>query len=128
MTWLRDRKAKLPSLSGRPLASPAFPLRERPLLHLLKALPVTVLPTPTPQTHPHRKDLLPLRARVPWGEQIRPQCSLLLSSSPVSDPCFSSPCGGRGYCLASNGSHSCTCKVGYTGKDCAKGEMAKMPA
>lgn len=40
----------------------------------------------------------------------------------VSDPCFSSPCGGRGYCLASNGSHSCTCKVGYTGKDCTKGE------
>ncbi|GAB1285270.1 Sushi, nidogen and EGF-like domain-containing protein 1 [Apodemus speciosus] len=30
------------------------------------------------------------------------------------------PCGGRGYCLASNGSHSCTCKVGYTGKDCTK--------
>lgn len=38
----------------------------------------------------------------------------------VSDPCFSSPCGSRGYCLASNGSHSCTCKVGYTGKDCTK--------
>lgn len=47
----------------------------------------------------------------------------LLFSPLVSDPCFSSPCGGRGYCLASNGSHSCTCKVGFTGKDCAKGEQ-----
>lgn len=45
----------------------------------------------------------------------------------VSDPCFSSPCGGRGYCLASNGSHSCTCKVGYTGKDCTKGEVVRSP-
>uniref|UniRef100_A0A8C9ADG5 Sushi, nidogen and EGF like domains 1 n=1 Tax=Prolemur simus TaxID=1328070 RepID=A0A8C9ADG5_PROSS len=44
--------------------------------------------------------------------------SLLLSLPAVGDPCFSSPCGGRGYCLASNGSHSCTCKVGYTGRDC----------
>lgn len=48
--------------------------------------------------------------------------SLLFPPPSVSDPCFSSPCGGRGYCLASNGSHSCTCKVGYTGKDCTKGE------
>lgn len=45
----------------------------------------------------------------------------------VSDPCFSSPCGGRGYCLASNGSHSCTCKVGYTGKDCGTGELVGCP-
>lgn len=53
----------------------------------------------------------------------------LTAASPlaVSDPCFSSPCGGRGYCLASNGSHSCTCKAGYTGKDCAKGEAARVP-
>lgn len=56
------------------------------------------------------------------GGLATPQSSLLLSASPVSDPCFSGPCGGRGYCLAGNGSHSCTCKVGYTGKDCARGE------
>ncbi|KFV75593.1 Sushi, nidogen and EGF-like domain-containing protein 1, partial [Struthio camelus australis] len=37
-----------------------------------------------------------------------------------SAPCFSSPCGSRGYCLASNGTHSCTCKVSYTGKSCEK--------
>lgn len=57
-----------------------------------------------------------------------PPFSLLLSLPSVSDPCFSNPCGSRGYCLASNGSHSCTCKVGYTGKDCAKGEVARAPA
>uniref|UniRef100_A0A8C5VFR8 Sushi, nidogen and EGF like domains 1 n=1 Tax=Microcebus murinus TaxID=30608 RepID=A0A8C5VFR8_MICMU len=35
----------------------------------------------------------------------------------VSDPCFSSPCGGRGYCLATNGSHSCTCRnASHVGK------------
>lgn len=67
------------------------------------------------------------RTRVLPGELGKAQCSPVLSSPPVSDPCFSSPCGGRGYCLASNGSHSCTCKVGYTGKDCAKGEVAEAP-
>lgn len=40
----------------------------------------------------------------------------------ASDPCFSSPCGSRGYCLPSNGTHSCTCKVSYTGKSCEKGK------
>lgn len=54
--------------------------------------------------------------------QENPNSTLNVISPSVSDPCFSSPCGGRGYCLASNGSHSCTCKVGYTGKDCTKGE------
>ncbi|XP_054978677.1 sushi, nidogen and EGF-like domain-containing protein 1 [Sorex araneus] len=38
----------------------------------------------------------------------------------VGDPCFSSPCGDRGYCLASNGSHSCTCRAGYTGDGCGQ--------
>uniref|UniRef100_A0A663ECU1 Sushi, nidogen and EGF like domains 1 n=1 Tax=Aquila chrysaetos chrysaetos TaxID=223781 RepID=A0A663ECU1_AQUCH len=41
-------------------------------------------------------------------------------SPAASDPCFSSPCGSRGYCLPSNGTHSCTCKVSYTGKSCEK--------
>lgn len=46
-----------------------------------------------------------------------------LGTSPTaSDPCFSSPCGSRGYCLPSNGTHSCTCKVSYTGKNCEKGK------
>lgn len=45
-----------------------------------------------------------------------------LSNSAASDPCFSSPCGSRGYCLPSNGTHSCTCKVSYTGKSCEKGK------
>lgn len=44
------------------------------------------------------------------------------SCSAASDPCFSSPCGSRGYCLPSNGTHSCTCKVSYTGKSCEKGK------
>lgn len=44
------------------------------------------------------------------------------ASPAASDPCFSSPCGSRGYCLASNGTHSCTCKVSYTGKSCEKGK------
>lgn len=43
-------------------------------------------------------------------------------SPAASDPCFSSPCGSRGYCLPSNGTHSCTCKVSYTGKSCEKGK------
>ncbi|NXA06085.1 SNED1 protein, partial [Sapayoa aenigma] len=38
----------------------------------------------------------------------------------ANDPCFSSPCGSRGYCLPSNGTHSCICKVSYTGKSCEK--------
>uniref|UniRef100_A0A8D0F6F8 Sushi, nidogen and EGF like domains 1 n=1 Tax=Strix occidentalis caurina TaxID=311401 RepID=A0A8D0F6F8_STROC len=42
------------------------------------------------------------------------------ASPAASDPCFSSPCGSRGYCLPSNGTHSCTCKVSYTGKSCEK--------
>ncbi|NXM79492.1 SNED1 protein, partial [Oenanthe oenanthe] len=42
------------------------------------------------------------------------------TSPTASDPCFSSPCGSRGYCLPSNGTHSCTCKVSYTGKNCEK--------
>ncbi|NXL96761.1 SNED1 protein, partial [Tyrannus savana] len=42
------------------------------------------------------------------------------TSPTASDPCFSSPCGSRGYCLPSNGTHSCTCKVSYTGKSCEK--------
>ncbi|NXK62622.1 SNED1 protein, partial [Sylvietta virens] len=42
------------------------------------------------------------------------------ASPTASDPCFSSPCGSRGYCLPSNGTHSCTCKVSYTGKNCEK--------
>lgn len=44
------------------------------------------------------------------------------TSPTASDPCFSSPCGSRGYCLPSNGTHSCTCKVSYTGKNCEKGK------
>lgn len=44
------------------------------------------------------------------------------ASPAASDPCFSSPCGSRGYCLPSNGTHSCTCKVSYTGKSCEKGK------
>lgn len=43
-------------------------------------------------------------------------------SPAASDPCFSSPCGSRGYCLPGNGTHSCTCKVSYTGKSCEKGK------
>ncbi|NXD01234.1 SNED1 protein, partial [Certhia familiaris] len=42
------------------------------------------------------------------------------TSPTASDPCFSSPCGSRGYCLPNNGTHSCTCKVSYTGKNCEK--------
>lgn len=45
--------------------------------------------------------------------------------STASDPCFSSPCGSRGYCLPSNGTHSCTCKVSYTGKSCEKGKGSR---
>lgn len=70
--------------------------------------------TPPPPVPP-----MPTRGRGPTLP------SMLFPSS-VSDPCFSSPCGGRGYCLASNGSHSCTCKVGYTGKDCTKGESQEL--
>uniref|UniRef100_A0A4W3IUJ9 Sushi, nidogen and EGF like domains 1 n=1 Tax=Callorhinchus milii TaxID=7868 RepID=A0A4W3IUJ9_CALMI len=36
------------------------------------------------------------------------------------DGCRLDPCGSRGFCRSVNGSYSCTCKVGYSGKHCAK--------
>lgn len=110
--------------SGKPCVSPQRAAPPSPSQSAACYGTTHIHPTNTPtQEGPAAPE-----SKGPRGEQIRPQRSLLLSSSPVSDPCFSSPCGGHGYCLASNGSHSCTCKVGYTGKDCAKGEVAKMPA
>lgn len=90
---------------------------------------LTAPPCPPSRTHAHthtQEQPGPPGAR-PRPQQGRgglatPQDSPPLPCPAVSDPCFFSPCGGRGYCLASNGSHSCTCKVGYTGKDCAEGE------
>ncbi|KAG8508278.1 Sushi, nidogen and EGF-like domain-containing protein 1 [Galemys pyrenaicus] len=76
------------------------------------ALPDSVGPPPGP-----RGPARPHRAQAAAQGQGRQGSALL---SPVADPCFSSPCGGRGYCQASNGSHSCTCKVGYTGQDCTR--------
>ena len=110
------------------LARPALPLRECPQPPYPPPQRAAVIPpTSTPQLHQHGNG--PGQDRGPAGGgpgDVR----ALTAASPlaVSDPCFSSPCGGRGYCLASNGSHSCTCKAGYTGKDCAKGEAARVPA
>ena len=104
---------------GKPCPSP----RECPPYLLPKGPPVTahLHPTSTPTWDQPRVSI-----KGP-GEGAWPYVHSLLPPPTVSDPCFSNPCGGRGYCLASNGSHSCTCKVGYTGKDCDKGEAARAP-
>lgn len=105
---------------GKPCPSP----RECPPYLLPKEPPGTahMHPTNTPTRDQPRASI-----EGP-GEGARPDIHSLLPPPAVSDPCFSSPCGGRGYCLASNGSHSCTCKVGYTGRDCDKGKAARAPA
>lgn len=124
MAWLSGRRPHLPSLPVGPLAGAALPNPVSPPPPQSTAHGTTLL---------HPRNAVAGRAPVPrsrhgwrWGLAM-PGSSLLPFPPAVSDPCFSSPCGGRGYCLASNGSHSCTCKVGYTGKDCAKGEAAVAP-
>uniref|UniRef100_A0A8C9V4C8 Sushi, nidogen and EGF like domains 1 n=1 Tax=Scleropages formosus TaxID=113540 RepID=A0A8C9V4C8_SCLFO len=39
----------------------------------------------------------------------------------LENPCALQPCGNRGFCRSDRrGNYSCTCRVGYTGKDCEK--------
>lgn len=109
------------------LASPWGPWQALPLPRRVSSISAPQSATCDCPPAPHKHTNTRVSIKGP-GESAWPDVHSLLPPPTVSDPCFSNPCGGRGYCLASNGSHSCTCKVGYTGKDCDKGEAARAPA
>jgi len=39
------------------------------------------------------------------------------------DECLKTPCQNGGLCVNNNGSYTCNCSAGFTGKDCEKGSI-----